>query len=91
MNRKIKHAVFLHGIRSLVYMISPLDTTILYLKFFRAHCHIRARPRQTCVAPYRHTIVMIKINIVATHLILRVNIIMKSMHKILITSILTLT
>ena len=65
MNRKIKHAVFLHGIRSLVYMISPLDATILYLKFFRAHCHIRAWPRQTCVAPYRHTIVMIKINIVA--------------------------
>ena len=79
MNRKIKHAVFLYGIRSLVYMISPLDT-ILYLKFFRAHCHIRARPRQTCVAPYRHTIVMIKINIVATHLILRVHIITQQYH-----------
>ena len=49
-------------------MISPLDTTILYLKFFRVHCHIRAWPRQICVAPYRRTIVMIKINIVADQL-----------------------
>ena len=62
-------------------MISPLDTTILYLKFFRAHCHIRAWPRQTCVAPYRYTIVMIKINIVATHLMLRVHIVTQQYHN----------